>query len=187
MRVEETDLDGVVVLRPQWLKDSRGHFCEVWSHRRFVDSVANVTFVQDNQSVSRHAGTIRGLHYQAPPHAQAKLVRCGRGRLLDIVVDVRVGSPSWGRWIGRELCAERGEQLYIPAGFLHGFVSLVPDTEILYKCSDYYAPECDGAVHFDDPQLAIDWRVDSSRAVVSDKDRDAPTLDQWQSPFHYRS
>jgi len=183
--IEQTELEGVVLLRPRRFEDARGFFSEVWNHRRFVEEVADVTFVQDNQSLSRHAGTIRGLHYQSPPHAQAKLVRCGRGRLLDVVVDVRRGSPTCGHWVARELTEEGGEQLFVPVGFLHGFVSLEPDTEILYKCSDYYAPDCDGAVRYDDPVLGIDWRTDLCRVVVSDKDAAAPALDQWQSPFVY--
>jgi dTDP-4-dehydrorhamnose 3,5-epimerase len=185
--IEPTELEGVVLLCPKRFEDPRGFFAEVWNHQRFAETVADVTFVQDNQSLSRHAGTLRGLHYQAPPHAQAKLVRCGRGRLLDVAVDVRRGSPTWGRWVARELTAHGGEQMFVPVGFLHGFVSLEPDTEILYKCSDYYAPDCDGAVRYDDPELGIDWRTDLSRVVVSDKDAAAPTLDEWQSPFRFET
>lgn len=176
MDIEQTELEGVVLIRLRRFEDARGFFTEVWNHRRFAEEVADITFVQDNQSVSYRAGTIRGLHYQAPPHAQAKLVRCGRGRLLDVAVDVRVGSPTWGRWVARELTAEGGEQMYVPVGFLHGFVSLEPGTEILYKCSDYYAPECDGAVRFDDPELAIEWPIDQSEVVLSEKDADRKSV-----------
>lgn len=185
MDIERSEIEGVVVLHPKRLEDARGFFAEVWSARRFADNVADITFVQDNQSISRAPGTIRGLHYQAPPHAQAKLVRCGRGRLLDVAVDVRIGSPTWGHWVARELTADGGEQMFVPVGFLHGFVSLEADTEILYKCSDYYAAECDGAVRFDDPDLAVDWGVAPGSAVVSDKDIAAPLFKAWKSPFRY--
>lgn len=142
-------------------------------------------FVQDNQSMSTQAGTVRGLHFQAPPHAQAKLVRCGRGCLLDVAVDIRRGSPTFGRWVSEELSFENGKQLLIPAGFLHGFVSRQPDTEIIYKCSDYYSPECDGAIRFDDPDIGIDWGVSEDVAVLSDKDRAAPFFRDFDTPFTY--
>ena len=128
-------------------------------------------------------GTIRGLHFQAPPHAQDKLVRCGRGRLFDVAVDIRKGSPTYGQWFGIELSFENGKQLLIPAGFLHGFVTREPDTEIVYKCTDYYAPESDGAVRFDDPEIGIDWDLGEAGAVLSDKDAAAPNLAAFDSPF----
>jgi dTDP-4-dehydrorhamnose 3,5-epimerase len=141
-----------------------------------------IDFVQDNHSLSAQAGTVRGLHYQAPPHAQDKLVRCGRGRLFDVAVDVRRGSPAYGRWWGTELSFENGRQLLVPKGFLHGFMTLEPDTEIVYKCSDYYAPECDGAVLWNDPDIGIDWpQVDAP--ILSDKDAAAPRLAKFDSPF----
>lgn len=141
-------------------------------------------FVQDNHSLSSVAGTLRGLHMQTPPHAQDKLVRCGRGRLWDVAVDIRQGSPTYGRWAGMELSFENGRQLLIPAGFLHGFVTLEPDTEIVYKCTDYYAPECDRAVRYDDPELAIDWPLETS-PVLSEKDAKAPTLAELDNPFFF--
>ena len=127
---------------------------------------------------------MRGLHFQSPPHAQAKLVRCGRGALFDVAVDVRKGSPTFGQWVGYALTAENGLQLLIPEGFLHGFATRQPDTEIVYKCSDYYAPECDGAVLFDDPTLGIEWGL-SGDAILSDKDRAAPQMADFDSPFTY--
>ena len=145
----------------------------------------DIDWVQDNHSVSAQVGTVRGLHFQAPPHAQAKLVRCGRGALFDVAVDIRKGSPSFGKWFGAELSFENGKQMLVPAGFLHGFVTRAPDTEIVYKCSDYYSPECDGAVRFDCPQIGIDWGMAGIAPVLSEKDKTAPTLDSFDSPFVY--
>ena len=142
-------------------------------------------FVQDNHSMNREVGTLRGLHFQAPPYAQAKLVRCGRGRVLDVAVDIRKGSPAFGQWVGVEMSFELGNQLLIPAGFLHGFITREPDTEIIYKCSDYYAVDCDGAVRFDDPDLGIDWGLDGRTPILSDKDAAAPLLRSFDSPFTY--
>ena len=132
--------------------------------------------------MSATVGTLRGLHYQSPPHAQAKLVRCGRGCLFDVAVDIRVGSPSYGQWVGVELSYENGKQLMIPAGFLHGFVTRQPDTEIIYKCTDFYAPDCDGAVRWDDPAIGIDWGL-SGDPLLSAKDADAPLLADIGSVF----
>lgn len=145
----------------------------------------DIDWVQDNHSVSAQVGTVRGLHFQAPPHAQAKLVRCGRGALFDVAVDIRKGSPTFGKWFGAELSFENGKQMLVPAGFLHGFVTRAPDTEIVYKCSDYYSPECDGAVRFDCPQIGIDWGMAGIAPVLSEKDKTAPTLDSFDSPFVY--
>lgn len=179
-----TKLEGVFLLDPPRFGDARGFFSESWNRRRMEEAGIDLDFVQDNHSVSAAPGTVRGLHFQSPPHAQAKLVRCGRGALFDVAVDIRKGSPTFGQWVGYELTAENGLQLLIPAGFLHGFVTRVPDTEICYKCSDYYAPECDGAVRFDDPDLAIDWGL-SGPAVLSDKDSAAPLMSDFDSPFVY--
>ncbi|MFP4406403.1 dTDP-4-dehydrorhamnose 3,5-epimerase [Rhodosalinus sp.] len=185
LEIQETALGGVVVLIPRRFGDDRGFFSETWNRARMAERGLGHDFVQDNQSLSRAAGTVRGLHYQAPPRAQDKLVRCGRGRLLDVAVDARVGSPTFGRWIAVELSADNGRQLLVPKGFLHGFATLEPDTEILYKCTDFYAPDCDGAVRFDDPDLGIDWRIDTSAAILSDKDAQAPRWRDWRSPFVY--
>lgn len=139
------------------------------------DAGIDIDFVQDNHSVSRDVNTLRGLHFQSSPHAQIKLVRCGRGALFDVAVDIRHGSPTYGEWVGVDLTAQNGKQLLIPAGFLHGFITRAPDTEIVYKCSDYYVPECDGAVRFDDPDIGIDWGL-AGAPILSDKDAAAPRL-----------
>lgn len=175
MEIEQTPLPGVLILTPHRFGDNRGFFSESWNRQRMVDAGIDIDFVQDNHSVSREVGTLRGLHFQSPPHAQAKLVRCGRGALYDVAVDIRHGSPTFGQRVGVDLTFENGKQLLIPAGFLHGFVTRAPDTEIVYKCSDYYAPDCDGAVRFDDPDIGIDWGL-SDAPVLSDKDAAAPRL-----------
>ena len=185
MQVEKTKLEGVMLLTPRRFGDARGFFSESWSRRAMAEAGLDHDWVQDNHSLSARAGTVRGLHFQAPPHAQDKLVRCGRGALFDVAVDIRVGSPTYGQWVGYELSFENGRQLLVPAGFLHGFVTRVPDTEIVYKCSDYYAPECDGAVRFDCPEIGIDWNMGGLELVLSEKDAAAPGLDSFQSPFVY--
>ena len=182
MQVETTALEGVLVLTPRRFGDARGFFSESWNRKTMAEAGIKLDFVQDNHSVSAAVNTVRGLHFQSPPHAQAKLVRCGRGRLFDVAVDIRRGSPTWAAWIGVELSAENGKQLLIPAGFLHGFVTREPDTEIIYKCTDYYAPDCDGAVRFDDSTIGIDWGL-SGDPVLSDKDAAAPALAEFDSPF----
>ena len=180
--VTPTDLPGVFLICPPRFGDARGFFSESWNRKALQAQGIDIDFVQDNHSVSAAVNTVRGLHYQAPPHAQAKLVRCGRGVLFDVAVDVRQGSATYGKWVGYELSAENGLQLLIPEGFLHGFVTRVPDTEIIYKCSDYYAPECDGAVRFDDPDLGIDWGL-SGPAVLSDKDAATTSFADFETPF----
>ncbi|MCC1495058.1 dTDP-4-dehydrorhamnose 3,5-epimerase [Cognatishimia sp. F0-27] len=184
MQIETTRLDGVVILTPQRFGDARGFFSESWNAARMAEAGLDYGFVQDNHSLSARTGTLRGLHFQSPPHAQAKLVRCGRGRLFDVAVDIRRGSPTYGQWVGVELSAENGRQLMIPAGFLHGFVTREPETEIVYKCTDYYAPDCDGAVAWDDPDLAIDWGLEGA-PVLSDKDAAAPRLKDLANPFRW--
>ncbi|MCA0873423.1 dTDP-4-dehydrorhamnose 3,5-epimerase [Seohaeicola saemankumensis] len=188
MKIEETPLPGVKILTPNRFGDARGFFSESWSRRVLAEHGIDLDFVQDNHSVSEAVGTVRGLHYQSPPHAQDKLVRCGQGALFDVAVDVRRGSPTYGKWFGIELSAENGKQLLVPKGFLHGFATRAPHTEIIYKCTDYYAPECDGAVRFDDPEIGIDWGLHgglNGRAVLSDKDAAAPLLADFQSPFEW--
>lgn len=185
MKIEETPLDGVLILTPRRFGDARGWFSEVWNRDTLLRHRIDIAFVQDNHSYSRDVGTVRGLHFQSPPHAQAKLVRCGRGHVFDVAVDVRQGSATYGKWFGVDLTAENGRQLLIPVGFLHGFVTRMPDSELLYKCSDVYAPDCDGAVRFDDPDLAIDWGIDPADAILSDKDRNAGAMRDFVSPFHH--
>ncbi|MBN9145398.1 MULTISPECIES: dTDP-4-dehydrorhamnose 3,5-epimerase [unclassified Novosphingobium] len=184
--VTATSIEGVMIVAPRRHYDARGHFTETWNPRSLRQAGIDAVFVQDNHSYSAQPGTVRGLHYQRPPHAQAKLVRCGRGRLLDVAVDIRCGSPTYGRSVTVELSAENGLQLFIPAGFLHGFMTLEPDCELLYKCSDYYAPDCDGAVRWD--SCGIDWPLDGLPAPsLSDKDAAATPFDQFDSPFIYEA
>lgn len=180
MKITPTALPDVLTLAPRRFGDERGFFGETWNQRTLREAGLDLPdFVQDNHSLSRRAGTLRGLHYQSPPHAQGKLVRCGRGRLFDVAVDARPGSPDYGRWVGVELSFDNGLQLWIPPGFLHGFVTREDDTEIVYKCTDHYAPECDGAVRWD--SLGIDWGVD--QPLLSPKDAQAPAFADWTSPF----
>lgn len=176
MQFDKTHLNGVVLVTPRRFGDARGFFAETYNAARFAEAGIDTVFVQDNHSLSRHPGTIRGLHWQAPPSAQAKLVRCGRGRLFDVAVDIRDGSPTFGQWAGAELSAENGRHLFIPAGFAHGFLTLEPDTEIVYKCSDFYAPETEGALRWDDPAVAIDWPLGCLVPILSDKDAAAGSL-----------
>lgn len=183
MQVEDTELDGVKLIIPRKFGDDRGWFSETWSIRAMKAAGLDYDFVQDNHSMSAEPFTLRGLHYQAPPFAQAKLVRVSRGRVIDVAVDVRPGSPTYLKWTAVELTAEIGEQLLIPRGFLHGFVTLEPNTEFLYKVDAPYSGEADGAVRFDDPEIGVDWGVDPSLVVLSDKDRAAPLVADWSNPF----
>ena len=182
MQIEETSLPGVVVLTPRRHQDSRGFFAETWSRPAMAKAGIDVDFVQDNLSLSDAAGTVRGLHFQAPPHAQAKLVRCGRGRLFDVAVDIRRGSATYGKWTGTELSFENGRQMFIPAGFAHGFATLEPSTEIVYKCSDIYVPGAEGAIRWDDPEIGIEWPLKGA-PILSDKDAKAPALADLHSAF----
>lgn len=183
MEVVETRLAGLKIITPARFGDERGFFSESYNHSRMVENGIDIDFVQDNHSLSAQVGTVRGLHFQSPPHAQAKLVRCGRGRLFDVAVDIRVGSPTYGEWEGVELSHDNGRQLLVPVGFLHGFVTCEPDTEIIYKCSDYYAPDCDGAVRFDDPAIGVDWGLAGAKPLLSAKDELAPLLAALDNPF----
>ncbi|MEP2473701.1 MULTISPECIES: dTDP-4-dehydrorhamnose 3,5-epimerase [Rhodobacterales] len=185
MQIEQTKLPGVLLITPKRFGDARGFFSESWSKRQMADAGLDHDWVQDNHSLSMQVGTVRGLHFQSPPHAQDKLVRCGRGVLYDVAVDIRRGSPTYGQWVGAELSFENGKQLLVPAGFLHGFATRAPETEIIYKCSDYYAPDCDGAVRFDCPDIGIDWGLDGLEPVLSEKDAAASGLAEFDSPFTY--
>lgn len=165
--------------------DARGWFAESYNARRLAEAGIDTIFVQDNHSYSAKPGTLRGLHFQTPPHAQVKLVRCLRGAIWDVLVDLRKGSPSYGQWVAAELSADNGDQLFVPAGFAHGFVTLAPDTEIAYKVSDFYAPASDGGIAWNDPELGIDWPLDGVTPELSDKDRALPVLASFDSPFAY--
>ncbi len=182
MQVEKTKLNGVLIITPRRFGDARGFFAETWNHETYRDKGIDLTFVQDNHSLSATPGTLRGLHFQTLPRAQAKLVRCGRGALFDVAVDLRAESATYGQWVGVELSAENGRQVLIPAGFAHGFVTRAPDTEICYKCSDTYAPEHEVALAWDDPDLAIDWGLQGA-PVLSQKDAEAPGFAGFKTPF----
>ena len=168
MKIEETALPGVLVLEPRRFGDERGFFSESWNRRRMADAGLDFDFVQDNHSLSRAAGTVRGLHFQAPPHAQDKLVRCGRGRIFDVAVDIRLGSPHFGEWFGTELNDETLASLWIPPGFAHGFCVLSDVADVIYKCTTPYDPADDRGILWNDPAVGIEWPVESP--VVSLKD-----------------
>ena len=182
MKIKLATLSCVKLLMPRRFRDQRGFFAETYSRQKLTELGIEIEFVQDNHSFSRAAPTLRGLHFQAPPRAQNKLVRCGRGAIFDVAVDIRSGSPTYGQWVGYKLTEENGHQLYVPVGFAHGFVTLEPDSEIVYKCSDYYAPETEGAVRWN--SCGIDWPL-SDNVVLSEKDRIAPALADFDSPFIY--
>lgn len=182
MQIEETSLPDVLILTPRRFGDARGWFVETWNADRLKEAGLSLNFVQDNHSFSARKGTLRGLHYQSPPRAQDKLVRCSRGAILDVAVDARRGSPSYGQSVAVELSAENGRQLLVPKGFLHGFVTLTDDCEVQYKCTDLYAPEHDGAVLWN--SAGVDWGP-AKDPVLSDKDRAAPFFADWQSPFTF--
>lgn len=182
MLIEKTKLDGVLVLTPARHGDARGFFSESWNKAQLAEHGLTPDFVQDNHSMSATIGTLRGLHFQAPPHAQGKLVRCGRGALFDVAVDIRRGSPTYGQHVGVEVSFENGRQVWVPEGFAHGFVTLQADTEICYKCTDYYAPAADRAVHWD--SCAIDWPLQGT-PLLSAKDSAAPALADFDSPFDW--
>lgn len=175
----------VKLITPRRFGDDRGWFVETYNAGRYPGLGVDATFVQDNHSMSRDVGTLRGLHYQAAPHAQAKLVRCVAGAIWDVAVDVRKGSPTFGRWVAAELTAENGHQLYVPAGLAHGFVTLAPDTQVEYKCSALYAPETEGGVIWNDPTLALPWPLPPAGPKLSPKDEILPTLNEEASPFDY--
>jgi dTDP-4-dehydrorhamnose 3,5-epimerase len=166
-------------------KDTRGWFSESYSQRRLLELGIDANFVQDNHSYSAARGTLRGLHFQSPPNEQAKLVRCVSGKIWDVAVDLRKYSMTYGKWVAAELTAAGGEQLYIPAGFGHGFLTLTEDTEVVYKSSNYYSPECEGGVAWNDSDIAIEWPLCGRDPVMSEKDRSLPRLCDLASPFPY--
>jgi dTDP-4-dehydrorhamnose 3,5-epimerase len=172
----------IPLIIPKRYGDHRGFFAETYNRQKYLGMGIDVEFVQDNHSLSRDVGTLRGLHFQAPPHAQGKLVRCGRGVLYDVAVDIRRGSPTYGQWVGYELSAQNRHQIYVPIGFAHGFLTLEPDSEIIYKCSDYYKPETEGAIRWNDQDIGIDWML-TGKPILSEKDALAPSLKDFESPF----
>jgi len=183
LEIITTELPGVLILIPKRFGDNRGFFSETYNKDTLACHGISTVFVQDNHSLSRDIGVVRGLHFQAPPHAQDKLVRVGTGVVFDVAVDIRKGSPTFGNWIGVELSSENGRQLFIPKGFLHGFVTRTPNSELLYKCSDVYAPDCDGSVLCSDPDIGIDWGINTDDFILSDKDKTAQSFAEFDSPF----
>jgi dTDP-4-dehydrorhamnose 3,5-epimerase len=178
-----TQIDGVLLITPKRFSDTRGFFVETYNAERFRAAGIADIFVQDNHSLSVAAGTVRGLHYQAPPRAQAKLVRVIKGAVIDVAVDARKGSPTYGKHVRAHLSADNGAQLLVPAGFLHGFATLERDTEVVYKVSDFYSGAHDGSVRWNSPELGIDWGIDPAAAVLSDKDAGAVAFSDFVSPF----
>lgn len=182
MELIKTDIDGVVILEPRVFTDARGYFLESFNRKAFEELVGHVDFVQDNESCSSR-GVMRGLHFQRPPHAQAKLVRCVRGSVLDVAVDIRRGSPTYGKHVSCLLTEHNHRQFFIPRGFAHGFAVLSDTAVFQYKCDNYYCPEADGGISIVDPTLGIDWRLDLSEAILSEKDKKHPMFNDFESPF----
>ncbi|WP_297451347.1 dTDP-4-dehydrorhamnose 3,5-epimerase [uncultured Alistipes sp.] len=185
MEIIETDIAGVVILEPRLFRDARGYFFESFSQRVFEERVCRTKFVQDNESRSSY-GVLRGLHFQKPPHAQSKLVRVISGAVLDVAVDIRRGSPTFGRHVAVELSGENHRQLFIPRGFAHGFAVLSEEVVFQYKCDNYYAPQSEGALAWNDPALGIDWRIPAGDVLLSDKDQKHPSLEEAPELFDYR-
>ena len=184
MEVIKTKIEGIVIIEPRIFKDARGYFYESFSQKEFDEKVMPIRFVQDNESMSTY-GVMRGLHFQRPPFTQSKLVRCCRGAILDIAVDIRKGSPTYGQHVAIELTEENHRQLFIPRGFAHGFSVLTPEAIFQYKCDNYYNRESEGAIAWNDPQLAIDWRIPAEKVILSEKDRHHPTLATADNLFDY--
>ena len=187
MNIKSLAIPEVRILQPRRFDDERGFFSETWNRRTLRDAGVELDFVQDNHSLSRAQGTVRGLHYQAPPFAQDKLVRVVRGRILDVAVDLRRGSPSYGRHVSAEIGADQGHQILVPQGFAHGFCTLEPDTEVIYKVTGYFSPQHDLGILWNDPELEISWPVETNAAVLSEKDLRQPRLREIESPFNYPS
>jgi dTDP-4-dehydrorhamnose 3,5-epimerase len=175
----------VVLLTPRRFHDERGWFSETYSNRSFTQALGDIVFVQDNQAFSMTRGTLRGLHFQRPPEPQAKLIRVLRGSIFDVAVDVRAGSPTYGRWVGATLSAQGGEQLFVPRGFAHGYCTLEPDTEVAYKVDGFYSSECDAGLAWDDPAIGIEWPIPVGDVILSDKDKKLPAFLDFVSPFRY--
>jgi dTDP-4-dehydrorhamnose 3,5-epimerase len=183
LQVEATEIPDVKIITPAKFGDRRGFFSEAYSRRSLVEAGLDFDFVQDNHALSADTGTLRGLHFQSPPFAQDKLVRVPHGRILDIAVDLRRSSPSFGRSVAVELSAENWRQVLVPVGFAHGYITLEPNTEVLYKVTNYYAPDHDHGLAWDDPALGIDWGTSAERVILSDKDRKHPRLSELSKFF----
>ena len=182
MNIIKTDIEGVVVIEPRVFEDDRGYFFESFSEREFCAEVCDCHFVQSNEAKSSY-GVVRGLHFQLPPHAQSKLVRVAKGRVLDVAVDIRKSSPTFGRYVAVELSDENHRQIFIPRGFAHGYSVLSEEAVVEYKCDNYYAPESEGAIAWDDAELAIDWQVPEDKIILSAKDQKHPTLAECKRVF----
>ena len=185
MNVIKTAIDGVVIIEPRIFEDARGYFFESFSQREFDEKVCPITFVQDNESKSSY-GVMRGLHFQRPPFTQSKLVRCVKGTVLDVAVDIRKGSPTYGQHVAMELTEDNHRQFFIPKGFAHGFAVLSETAEFQYKCDEFYHPEADGGISILDDSLNIDWRIPTGKAILSEKDTKQPLFNSFQSPFCYQ-
>lgn len=186
MEVIKTAIDGLVIIEPKVFKDARGYFFESFSQREFDQKVRPIRFVQDNESMSSH-GVIRGLHFQAPPYSQSKLVRCVKGRVLDVAVDIRKGSPTYGQHVAVELSEENHRELFIPRGFAHGFAVLSDTAIFQYKCDNFYTPEADYGINIKDDDLGIDWLIPIEKAILSDKDLKHACLKDFDTPFDYNT
>ncbi|MDT0161602.1 dTDP-4-dehydrorhamnose 3,5-epimerase [Bacillus sp. AG4(2022)] len=184
MNFIETSLNGVIIVEPKVFGDHRGWFMEAYNESAFLESGIDVNFVQDNQSFSATKGTLRGLHYQLNPKAQTKLVRCTRGAIFDVAVDIREGSPSYGKWVGIELNSENKKQLLVPKGFAHAFITLTDNVEVQYKVDELYSPENDRGIIWNDPEIGIDWPMDIN-PILSEKDQKAPLLKNSENNFIY--
>lgn len=184
MNIIKTDIEGVIIIEPRIFKDDRGYFFESFNQKEFEEKVCRTTFVQDNESKSSY-GVLRGLHFQKPPFAQSKLVRVVKGAVLDVAVDIRVGSPTFGNYVAVELTGENHRQFFIPRGFAHGFSVLSEEVIFQYKCDNFYAPECEGAIAWDDPDLGIDWRLPVNEVVLSEKDMKHSRLKDTECLFNY--
>ncbi len=182
MEIIKTALDGVVIIEPKVFKDERGYFFESFSQREFDEKVRPIHFVQDNESMSSY-GVMRGLHFQRPPFTQSKLVRCVKGAVLDVAVDIRKGSPTYGRHVAVELTEDNHRQFFVPRGFAHGFAVLSETAIFQYKCDNFYAPEADGGISIQDESLGIDWQIPAEKAILSAKDLNHGTLAEFDSPF----
>lgn len=182
MNIIKTNIEGVVIIEPRVFEDERGYFFESFTERNFAAEVGGYHFVQDNEAKSSY-GVVRGLHFQLPPHAQSKLVRVAKGRVLDVAVDIRKSSPTFGKYVAVELSDENHRQVFIPKGFAHGYAVLSDEAVVEYKCDDYYAPECEGAVAWNDAELAIDWQIPTEKIILSAKDRLHPTLAECKTLF----